>query len=485
MKKLNAKRNLPRLKEKVFNNPLLITEESILPITNYLKNPDRTFFSVESELSELDVLLSEFDYTKSIDSYEEEQLMRLKTRAGINPDTDIGTIDVSGTLVAKAGQINGCVELTSYEKIKATTALQIKLGAKSIVYMIDSGGGEAYTAFSTGRDLRKMADQAGIKTYAYVDGMAASGAYMMASAAHEIVANEDSDVGSIGVLVQLINPSKHLEKEGFERTFITAGDHKVPFDKNGDFQKEFIDRIESGVQKTYEKFVTAVSDLRGLSKQEIIDTQARVYDAEDALKIGLIDKIMELEEFENYVSSSVSRSTTSTNTFNIKEDNMSKQTQVAEQPLDEMVTALQAEVSTLTTQLADVVAEKEQVTTELAELKSSKETLETQLQTLQANYDALLGEKEASDKAAKLATRKAAIEDAIGKDNEQVASLLSSTEQLEDAAFDIVVQSLSTQQELKQEKLKEKGNEGTQSPSQLSIEEQLAATAKKMTKQSA
>lgn len=478
MKKLNAKRNLPRLKEKVFNNPLLITEESILPITNYLKNPDRTFFNVSHEVSDLDVLLSEFDYDKRIDSYEEEQLKKLKQRAGLNPDNDIGVIDVSGTLVAKAGQINGCVELTSYEKIKATTAMQIKLGAKSIVYMIDSGGGEAYTAFSTGRDLRKMADAAGIKTYAYVDGMAASGAYMMASAAHEIVANEDSDVGSIGVLVQLINPSKHLQQEGYERTFITAGDHKVPFDKDGNFQEEFINRIQSGVQKTYEKFVTAVSDLRGLSKQEIIDTQARVYDAPEALKIGLVDKIMELEEFENYVSSSVSRSTTSTTTFNIKEDNMSEQKQVT-------VESLQAEVSTLTTQLADVVASNEQVTAQLSEVTAAKEGLETQLATLQASYDALVVEKEASEKAAQVAKRQASLEAAIGKDNEQLASLLESTAMLEDSAFEIVVKGLSTQQESKQAKLEEKGGEGTPTTAQLSIEEKLAATAKRMTKQPA
>lgn len=470
MKTINTKRSLPRLKEKVFNNPLLITEESILPITNYLKNPDRTFFTTDSKVSDLDVLLSEFDYTKSIDSYEEEQLKRIKIRSGINPETDVGTIDVSGTLVAKAGKIDGCVELTSYEKIKATTALQIKLGAKSIVYMIDSGGGEAYTAFSTGRDLRKMADQAGIKTYAYVDGMAASGAYMMASAAHEIVSNEDSDVGSIGVLVQLINPSKHLEQEGFERTFITAGDHKIPFDKDGNFQEEFINRIQTSVHKTYEKFVTAVSDLRGLSKQEIIDTQARVYDAEEALKIGLIDKIMELEDFENYVSSSVSRSTTSTNNNYIEEKNM--------QTIEE----LQAEVESLNTKLAEVTTNSEQLTTEVANLKTAKQEVETQLSTLQASYDALVIDKEKLEKDAKFEKRKLALSEAIGKDNEQLESLLDSTELLEDTAFDVVVKGLSTSQTKVEQNLKEKGGEGVQSKTQMSVEEQLAAKAKQMTK---
>ena len=187
---------------------------------------------------------------------------------------------------------------------------------------------------------------------------------------------------------------------------------------------------------------------------------------------------MELEEFENYVSSSVSRSTTSTTTFNIKEDNMSEQKQVT-------VESLQAEVSTLTTQLADVVASNEQVTAQLSEVTAAKEGLETQLATLQASYDALVVEKEASEKAAQVAKRQASLEAAIGKDNEQLASLLESTAMLEDSAFEIVVKGLSTQQESKQAKLEEKGGEGTPTTAQLSIEEKLAATAKRMTKQPA
>ena len=137
-----------------------MTETSLIPITSYLRNPERTFTINSEEISDTDKLLSEFDYSKSLESYEEKQLKDIKKRAGINPETNIGYIEVSGTLVAKAGNINGCVELTSYEKIKKLTKMQIQLGVSSITYIIDSNGGEAYLAFSTAKDLRKMADDA-------------------------------------------------------------------------------------------------------------------------------------------------------------------------------------------------------------------------------------------------------------------------------------------------------------------------------------
>lgn len=469
---MQKSRNLTRLKEKVFNSPLLITEASLLPITSYLKNPDRTFNTSNREVDDQLELLSSFDYSKSLASYEDEQLKRIKLRAGVNPDTNVGTIPIEGTLVAKAGQIDGCTELTSYEKLKSLTALQIKLGVKSIVYNIDSGGGQAYLCQSTAKDLRKMADEAGIKTYAYVDGSACSAAYQMAVACHEIVANEDSDVGSIGVLIQLINNSKHLEKEGFERTFITAGDHKVPFDKDGSFQPEFIERLENSVSKTYDKFVKTVSELRGISEESIRATQARVYDADEALSLNLIDKIMEFEDFEKYVNTSLSRSNlNSNNPILLQEDTMSQQLSVE---------AIQAQLNTALDEKQTLTTKLVEASEQLAELKTAKDSMEAQLSELAQAKELLEQEKVKAELDAKVLARTAKLEDALGKDSEKVASLLQSTESLSDEQFDIIATSLASTQEAKQEQFNEKGGEGGDSTTQLSLSEKLAAKAQAM-----
>ena len=481
---MQKSRNLTRLKEKVFNSPLLITEASLLPITSYLKNPERTFNTSNREVDDQLELLSSFDYSKRLDSYEEEQLNEIKERAGVNPETGVGLIPIEGTLVAKAGQIDGCVELTSYEKLKALTKLQINLGVKSIVYVVDSGGGQAYLAFSTAKDLRQMADDAGIKTYAYVDGCACSAAYQMAAAAHEIIANEDADIGSIGVLIQLINNSKHLEQNGFERTFITAGDHKVPFDADGSFQPEFIERLEKGVSKTYDKFVRTVSELRGLSEDSIRATQARVYDAEESLSLNLIDKIMDFEDFEKYVLSSVSRSgLNSQNIISLKEGNMSQQLTV--EAVQAQLSAALEEKQTLATQLSEaseklseLTEAKESLSTELTALKEAKESLVAEKAALEA-------EKLATEKQARLDSRTAKLEAALGKDNEKVAELLTTTESLSDEQFEVIASSFGVAQEAKQDQFAEKGGEGQQSNTQLTIEQKLAAKAKSMNKQSA
>lgn len=467
---------------KVYNKPLLITMQDLQPIADYLSNPER----VASLKMDTDTLnppkLEDYD---SEESYKKSLLAYLD----VNPETMTGVLNIDGVLVNREGQMNSqCVELTSYQGLKKRFEMQVQQGIKSCVLMISSGGGEAFGAWSTANYVKKLAKQNNIKLTTYINGSACSAAYVWAVISDEIVSHPMGSSGSIGVLVQLYNDTKMLEKAGIQRSFVYAGGNKIPFDKEGNFTDNFISSLQKDIDNTYKKFVKHVSENRDMSEKEVIDTQASVFNADDALSLKLIDKIMELEDFEVFYGlkadssygSGVLLQTPDQNEHLQQEDIMSKEkdvtvdTQLSVEQLQEQLTNLNVEKEQLSTQV-------DTLTQQLVDFKSTKE----QLQTLQANYDALLGEKEASDKAAKLATRKAAIEDAIGKDNEQVASLLSSTEQLEDTAFEIVVSSLSTQQELKQEKLKEKGNEGTQSPSQLSIEEKLAATAKKMTKQSA
>ncbi|MEG0407474.1 MAG: S49 family peptidase [Bacilli bacterium] len=454
-------RNLNRLKEKVFNNPLLMTETSLIPITSYLRNPERNWLTASNEVSDVDKLLSEFEYTKSLDSYEERQLREIKQRAGINPDTNIGYIDVSGTLVAKAGNVNGCVELTSYEKIKKLTKMQIQLGASSITYVIDSNGGEAYLAFSTARDLRKMADDAGIKTRAYVDGSACSAAYMMASASHEIVSNEDSEVGSIGVLVQLINPSKHLEQQGIERTFITAGEHKVPFEDDGSFNKEFLDRIQTSVSKTYDKFVSTVADLRQLPKDKIIDTQARVYSSDEALSLGLIDKIMEFEDFEKYISSSPIQTTYVTTLEHNKETITMSDTkdnkQLSVETLQAQLTALETDKQSLSTQLQGLQ-------TSLSEAVVAKEQAETAL----ANFKS----------EAKQEARVAKLAEVFGTDSEKPQMYATMFASLDDVAFDKVATDFKASVDKQEKEMEEVGHSAKTETIAKTEEEQLIEQAK-------
>ena len=279
------------LLSKVYNKPLLITHTDLQPIADYLSNPERAaslrFDTVVENTPKLADFNSEDLYRKAVLQYYD-----------INPDTMTGVLNVDGVLVNKEGQMNAqCVELTSYQGLKKRFEAQVSQGMRSCVLMISSGGGECFGAWSTANYIKKVAKENNIKLTAFANGSACSAAYVWAVVADEIVSHPLSSVGSIGVLVQLYNDSKYLENVGVTRSFVYAGGNKIPFDKNGDFTEKFISDLQKSVDNTYSKFVQHVVNNRNMSKQEVIDTQASVFDVEETIELGLIDKVMELEDF--------------------------------------------------------------------------------------------------------------------------------------------------------------------------------------------
>jgi ClpP class serine protease len=86
--------------------------------------------------------------------------------------------------------------------------------------------------------------------------------------------------------------SKMLEDIGIKVTFIYAGDHKVDGNAYEPLSEEVAADLKAEIDKMYDKFVlTVVRNRTNLSEQAVRDTQARCYQADDALAIGLIDAI--------------------------------------------------------------------------------------------------------------------------------------------------------------------------------------------------
>lgn len=437
--------------------------EDFQTIVDYMINPERT------EIKQIPAtpVLKRSDFERD-EEYRKHQLERLN----INPETMQGFINIEGTLVNRAGQVQACVELTSYESIKATMKAQIDMGAREIAMVIDSGGGEAYGCFATAATLRKMADENDVKLVAYVDGYACSAAYALATAAHEIVANPQSTVGSVGVVVQLMNNTEALKKAGYSRTFVFAGDNKVPFDKEGEFDKKFISDIQGSINKTYKRFTNLVANNRGIQEADVVKTQASVYDADEAVGIGFVDKLMETDEFfENYFPAL--RQTTNQSTKLKTEENMTVE-----------------ELQKLKEEAANTVllnAETEAVIT-IAELNTLKEKA-TQVETaqslatdLQAKLDAALTRtQELEDKIsdaqadALIATRRAKLEDVLGTENEQVASILTATAGLDDASFGLVLAGYSASFEKKEAEFAEQGKSAEKEQPRMSLEDKVKA----------
>ncbi len=277
---MSNKKKLLRLTESITSRPHLISQTGFNAISHYLDERNLGYTGLGDHRD------SEVKYTSP------EPKVAGK----------IGLLEVHGALTYRPYD-DGCGAVgTSYTQLLSDATDLIQMGCKVIVMDCDSGGGEGRAAFETGDELRKMCDDASVKLIAYNDGTTASACYALACVADEVISAPDAETGSVGVLIALCNDSKALEMNGYTRTFISAGDSKIPFDADGDWKPEFLTGLQVKVDAMYTQFVRHVSKHTGLSEQDVRDTQAKMFMAEDALKLGLINSIKTRAEFVEYIA---------------------------------------------------------------------------------------------------------------------------------------------------------------------------------------
>lgn len=363
------KRGSLTLARQVFNTPQLILADDLQNIAQYLVNRAN---GVEFEVGQKEEALETSAVDKNLVLTEEEQRDRRFRQLGITNNGKRGNLNITGTLVAKAGEIDAdCMELTSYEKLHSTFQKQVNEGIQELVLHVNSGGGSAFSCFEMAKEVKDLATSKGIKIYAWVDGLSASAAYAWTSIADEIVARKDSEVGSVGVVVQLINNSKMLENIGITRQFVYHGDQKIPFTDSGEFSPQFISSIQKKVDKTGLEFNTFVASNRNMSVEDVIATNAEVFDADQALAVGFIDKIMTQSEFFNdYLPSKGLNQ----HSMYYLEHNKETQT-MSEQNVQEQV----ASVEELTAQLATATTDKKSLEAQVAKLQGDLSKVQSDL----------------------------------------------------------------------------------------------------------
>ncbi len=143
---------------------------------------------------------------------------------------------------------------------------------------------------------------------ALVDGMAASAAYWIASAADEIIANgKTSFVGSIGTFISINDFSEALLKMGIKTHDIYA---TASTDKNGEFRSVINNEDTKPMVKMLDKlnkvFTSTVSSNRSgkfdLEKEDVLT--GKLYTSAEAVKFGLVDSIGSLNDAINTVLNS-------------------------------------------------------------------------------------------------------------------------------------------------------------------------------------
>ena len=139
-----------------------------------------------------------------------------------------------------------------------------------------------------------------------------------------------------------------------------------------------------------------------------------------------------------------------------------------------ITTEAQADLAaTMTAQLEKMELDNKALSTQLAEMSAKLEAKDSE-------YAELMATMQEAELSQRLASRKMALEDALGKDSDKVESLLTTTESLSDEQFEIIATSLATSQDKMNQQLAELGGEGQESNLQLSIADQIKKTAETM-----
>ena len=168
-------------------------------------------------------------------------------------------------------------------------------GRDEVLIRLESGGGLVHSYGLAAAQLDRVRSK-GLKLTACVDKVAASGGYMMACVADHIVASPFAIVGSIGVVAQLPNFHRLLEKNDVDFEVLTAGEHKRTMTIFGE-----------NTEKGRKKFLEDLEDTHTLFKEYVgerrpdLDLTAvangDIWFGRRALDVHLVDEIKTSDEY--------------------------------------------------------------------------------------------------------------------------------------------------------------------------------------------
>jgi signal peptide peptidase SppA len=232
---------------------------------------------------------------------------REEQRRSAIASTGVEVIPVSGVLVSRGSHIGLCETMTSYESLRAQISQSVADPmVEQVVLDIDSPGGAAVGAFELAADIREMSRQkpiAGLVNY-----MAYSGGYLIGAACSELVVSQTSGVGSIGVIASHMDRSKMEEGMGVKVTTVYAGAHKNDLSPHEPLTEQSLRYLNEVVQESYQLFVNAIADYRGLSVQQVMATEARLYRGQQGIQAGLADRMQSPQKAVDELSHAVALS---------------------------------------------------------------------------------------------------------------------------------------------------------------------------------
>ena len=166
---------------------------------------------------------------------------------------------------------------------------------KAIVLRVNSPGGSALTSDIIWREIELTKK---IKPVVVSMGnVAASGGYYIAAGADKIFAEPTTITGSIGVFGAVPNMSELADNIGVNAEQVGTNKNSVEYSLFEPMQESFKNQVQESIEDTYQTFLQRVAQGRDMTLAQVDSVaQGRVWSGTEALNIGLVDELGNLED---------------------------------------------------------------------------------------------------------------------------------------------------------------------------------------------
>jgi protease-4 len=220
---------------------------------------------------------------------------------GHSGDRKILILDVDGAITSGTSEENPWLPVDDSMVNQVVTKLrraEQDKNIRAVILRVDSPGGGVTASDVIYREILRYRERTGVPVYASMLDMATSGGYYVSMAANEVYAHPTTITGSIGVIALFPQFEDLGKKIGVYFEVIKSGPNK---DISGGFRNMSAEQraiLQKMIEDMYTRFVTVVAEGRPNLDVETITSLAdgRIYTAQEAHELGLIDGVMYLDE---------------------------------------------------------------------------------------------------------------------------------------------------------------------------------------------
>ena len=192
---------------------------------------------------------------------------------------------------------HGDIKASQVEQLRETinAILTIAKQKDEVVIRLESPGGTVSGYGLAASQLQRLRDR-NIPLTVCIDKVAASGGYLMACVANQIIAAPFAIIGSIGVVAQMPNFNRWLKKNNIDMELITAGEYKRTLTVFGENTEKGREKFQEDLEKIHAAFRSYVLNNRQQLDIDKVSTGEH-WLAKDAYDLKLVDALKTSDDY--------------------------------------------------------------------------------------------------------------------------------------------------------------------------------------------